>query len=96
MVRWASPINADAAAQGKWDDYPTYPTTKDKEIKEFCGTASSQLTLYRGKKGFASPANRAPVGRPLRNAPARRPRAAPVCDASSRTSRCLILRCLRT
>lgn len=98
-AQWAkrrTAINADVAAQGKWDDYPTYPTTKDKEIKEFCGTASSQLTLYRGKKGFASPANRAPVGRPLRNAPARRPRAAPVCDASSRTSRCLILRCLRT
>ena len=60
-AQWAkrrAAINADAAAQGKWDDYPTYPTDKDKDVKQFCATATSQLTLYRSKKGSARASNR--------------------------------------
>ena len=57
-AQWAkrrAAINADPTAQSKWDDYPTYPTSKDTDVGYFCAAASTQLTLYRGKKGTTAP-----------------------------------------
>lgn len=45
-------IAADPAQnQRKWDKYPCYPDEKDPFVKEFCSRVSSQLALYRCKKG---------------------------------------------
>ena len=45
-------IEADPKAQATWTDFPTYPTAKDSDVEEFCMKVSSQLSIYRGKKGI--------------------------------------------
>eukprot|EP00966_Prymnesium_polylepis_P271801 6279502-Prymnesium_polylepis.1 len=44
-------IDADPKAQSKTDSFPTYPTAKDKDVRIFCSKVTSQLVLYRSKKG---------------------------------------------
>jgi hypothetical protein len=44
-------IDADPAAQSTTTNFPKYPTAKDKDVLEFCTKVSSQLVLYRSRKG---------------------------------------------
>lgn len=53
--QWAArrqAINADATAQGTWDNFPSYPDEKDRDVMEFCKLVTAQLTMYRAKKGI--------------------------------------------
>lgn len=53
--KWAArakAIAADPKAGRVWQDYPDYPTSTTKEVKDFCAKANAQLSVYRGKKGI--------------------------------------------
>jgi hypothetical protein len=45
-------IENDPHKQKTFDNYPTYPTSTDKDVKEFCSLANAQLAMYRGRKGI--------------------------------------------
>ena len=52
-AKWAArrqAISSDPAAQKKWDDFPSYPTAKDKDVGAYCSQVISQLSIYRQKK----------------------------------------------
>jgi len=45
-------IAADPSKLKSFTHYPTYPTTSDQGVQEFCSKANAQLALYRGRKGI--------------------------------------------
>ena len=52
---WAkrkSMIENDPLKQKTLDNFPSYPTSDDEEVKEFCAAANAQLALYKGRKGI--------------------------------------------
>ena len=44
-------INNNPANLASYDKFPSYPSTEDPKVGEFCQKVSAQLTLYRAKKG---------------------------------------------
>lgn len=53
-VKWAArkkAIEADPLAQKKWDDFPNYPDSKDRDVADFCTSVTNQLAVYRQKRG---------------------------------------------
>ena len=47
----ASMIAQDPKKQKTWEHYPSYPTTSDQDVQNFCSLVCAQLVLYRSRKG---------------------------------------------
>ena len=45
-------IETNPLTQKTLENYPAYPTSDDRDVKQFCATVNAQLALYRGKKGI--------------------------------------------
>lgn len=44
-------LGDDPSKLTSWEQFPSYPTTTDRKVNDFCKNVNRQLTLYRTKKG---------------------------------------------
>ena len=66
----AAYIGGDPSKLSTKDHYPNYPTVADADVKSYCKTANSQLTLYRTRKSETEASSRERVMESAEDMPA--------------------------